>query len=284
MGSAEPAKGGGVGIDQVVTLNNGVQMPVLGLGVWQAERGNECRQAVLWALEAGYRHIDTARIYGNEKDVGAAIRESGLPRGEIFVTTKLWNSDQGYEKALRAFDHSLTTLDLDYVDLYLIHWPAPGTRDDSWRALQRILEEGRVRAIGVSNYTDRHLAELLSWADVPPSVDQIEFSPFLYQADLLEYCRAHGIQLEAYSPLTRGRQLKDEKLTELARHVGRTPAQVLIRWALQHDVVVIPKSVRHQRILENAAVFDFSLSAKDMAALDALDDSHRFAWDPSAVE
>lgn len=271
-------------IDQVVTLNNGVEMPVLGLGVWQVQTGNECRRAVLWALEAGYRHIDTARIYGNEKDVGAAIRESGLPRAEIFVTTKLWNGDQGYEKALRAFDHSLSALGLEYVDLYLIHWPVPGTREDSWRALQHILEEGRSRAIGVSNYTDRHLAELLSWADVPPAVDQVEFSPYLYQVDLLEYCRGHGIQLEAYSPLTRGRQLKDVKLVNVARRVGRTPAQVLIRWALQHDLVVIPKSVRHARIVENAAVFDFSLSAEDMAVLDALDESHRFAWDPSAVE
>ena len=271
-------------IDQVVTLNNGVEMPVLGLGVWQVQTGNECRRAVLWALEAGYRHIDTARIYGNEKDVGAAIRESGLPRAEIFVTTKLWNGDQGYEKALRAFDQSLSALGLEYVDLYLIHWPVPGTREDSWRALQHILEEGRSRAIGVSNYTDRHLAELLSWADVPPAVDQVEFSPYLYQVDLLEYCRGHGIQLEAYSPLTRGRQLKDVKLVNVARRVGRTPAQVLIRWALQHDLVVIPKSVRHARIVENAAVFDFSLSAEDMAVLDALDESHRFAWDPSAVE
>jgi diketogulonate reductase-like aldo/keto reductase len=273
-----------VAIDQVVTLNNGVEMPVLGLGVWQVQTGNECRRAVLWALEAGYRHIDTARIYGNEKDVGAAIRDSGLPRAEIFVTTKLWNGDQGYEKALRAFDHSLSALGLEYVDLYLIHWPVPGTREDSWRALQHILEEGRSRAIGVSNYTDRHLAELLSWADVPPAVDQVEFSPYLYQVDLLEYCRGHGIQLEAYSPLTRGRQLKDVKLVNVARRVGRTPAQVLIRWALQHDLVVIPKSVRHARIVENAAVFDFSLSAEDMAVLDALDESHRFAWDPSAVE
>ena len=273
-----------MGIDQTVTLNNGVEIPVLGLGVWQAQTGNECRQAVLWALEAGYRHIDTARIYGNEKDVGAAIRESGLPRNDIFVTTKLWNGDQGYEKALRAFDHSLTTLGLDYIDLYLIHWPAPGTRDDSWRALQHILAEGKARAIGVSNYTHRHLAELLVWADVPPAVDQVEFSPFLYQADLLDYCREHTVQLEAYSPLTRGRRLKDEKLAELARRVGRTPAQVLIRWALQHDLVVIPKSVRRERIVENAAVFDFSLSAEDMAVLDALDESHRFAWDPSAVE
>ena len=271
-------------IDQVVTLNNGVEMPVLGLGVWQVQTGNECRRAVLWALEAGYRHIDTARIYGNEKDVGAAIRDSGLPRAEIFVTTKLWNGDQGYEKALRAFDHSLSALGLEYVDLYLIHWPVPGTREDSWRALQHILEEGRSRAIGVSNYTDRHLAELLSWADVPPAVDQVEFSPYLYQVDLLEYCRGHGIQLEAYSPLTRGRQLKDVKLVNVARRVGHTPAQVLIRWALQHDLVVIPKSVRHARIVENAAVFDFSLSAEDMAVLDALDESHRFAWDPSAVE
>lgn len=271
-------------IDQVVTLNNGVEMPVLGLGVWQVQTGNECRRAVLWALEAGYRHIDTARIYGNEKDVGAAIRDSGLPRAEIFVTTKLWNGDQGYEKALRAFDHSLSALGLEYVDLYLIHWPVPGTREDSWRALQHILEEGRSRAIGVSNYTDRHLAELLSWADVPPAVDQVEFSPYLYQVDLLEYCRGHGIQLEAYSPLTRGRQLKDVKLVNVARRVGHTPAQVLIRWAMQHDLVVIPKSVRHARIVENAAVFDFSLSAEDMAVLDALDESHRFAWDPSAVE
>jgi diketogulonate reductase-like aldo/keto reductase len=191
---------------------------------------------------------------------------------------------KGYDDALRAFDHSLSTLGLDYVDLYLIHWPAPGTRDDSWRALQRILQEGRARAIGVSNYSDRHLSELLDWAGVRPAVNQVEFSPFLYQRGLLEFCRAHGIQLEAYSPLTRGRRLRDERILEVAGRAGRTPAQVLIRWALQHDVVVILKSVRRERIVENAAVFDFSLSAHDMATLDALDESHRFAWDPSAVE
>lgn len=269
---------------EVVTLNNGVQMPALGLGVWQVNAGDQCRQAVLWALEAGYRHIDTARIYRNEKDVGAAIRESGVPRPEIFVTTKLWNGDQGYDRALQAFDTSLGALGLDYVDLYLIHWPVPETRDDSWRALQRILQEGRARAIGVSNYTERHLAELLGWADVRPAVNQVEFSPFLFQSELLELCRGHGVQLEAYSPLTRGRRLQDGRILEIAARMGRTPAQVLIRWALQHETVVIPKSVCRERIFENAAVFDFSLPAAEMAALDALDESHHFAWDPSDVE
>jgi diketogulonate reductase-like aldo/keto reductase len=269
---------------EAVTLNNGVEMPALGLGVWQAKTGSQCRQAVLWALEAGYRHIDTARIYGNEKDVGAAVRESGVPRAEVFVTTKLWNGDQGYDRALGAFDRSLSALGFDYIDLYLIHWPAPEKRDDSWRALQRILQEGRARAIGVSNYTDRHLAQLLGWADVRPAVNQVEFSPFLFQNDLLEFCRGHGIQLEAYSPLTRGRRLQDGRILEVAGRVGRTPAQVLIRWALQHGTVVIPKSVRRERIFENAAVFDFSLPAEEMAALDALGESQRFAWDPSAVD
>jgi len=266
-----------------VALNDGVEMPRFGLGVWQAKSGYETRQAVLWALEAGYRHVDTARIYGNERDVGAALRESAVPRDQVFVTTKLWNRDQGYEKTKNALATSLRDLGLDYVDLYLEHWPVEGRRLDSWRAMQELQADGYARSIGVSNFQERHLDELLAVADVVPSVNQVEFSPFLYQQDLLEACRAAGIQLEAYSPLTRGRRLDEPALVEIAARHDKTPAQVLIRWSLQHDLVVIPKSVKRSRIVENADVFDFQLSDDEMSRLDGLDEGHREAWDPTDV-
>jgi diketogulonate reductase-like aldo/keto reductase len=270
-------------IDSRARLNNGVEMPWLGLGLWDAGRGKETRRAVRWALEAGYRHIDTASAYGNEQDVGAAVADSDIARQDVFITTKVWNSDHGYDKTIQACRKSLEIMGLDYVDLYLIHWPVAELRLETWRALVALREEGKCRAIGVSNYMIPHLEELLSASDVVPAVNQVEFHPFLYERDLLEFCRARGVQLEAYSPLTRGRKLRDERLAALAARYNRTPAQILIRWALEHDVAVIPKSVHEERIRQNADVFDFRISRQDMAALDALDEGHRSlppAWNP----
>ena len=267
-------------IESRITLSDGAKIPVLGLGVWQAGAGKETRKAVSAALESGYRLIDTAKLYGNERDVGAAVRESGIPRDDIFVTTKLWNSDQGFESALRAFDGSRRELGLEYVDLYLVHWPVPQLRNESWKALVKIREQGLARSIGVSNYTIPHLEELLRATPVPPSVNQVEFHPFLFQRELLEYGQKHHIQLESYSPLTRGRRLKHSLIKEIAAKYGRTPAQILIRWSLQHGLVVIPKSVRPERIQENADVFGFEIKSPDMARLDALDERSHLAWNP----
>jgi methylglyoxal/glyoxal reductase len=264
-------------------LNNGVEIPRLGLGVFRAPRGEETRQAVSDALALGYRHIDTARIYGNERDVGTAVRDSGLPRQEIFVTTKLWNDDQGYESTLRACERSLKELGLEYVDLYLVHWPVPGKRLDSWRAMEKLLADGKCRAIGVSNFTERHLEELLRDSKVVPAVNQVEFSPFLYQKDLVRYCEGKGIAVEAYSPLTKGQRLGDPTLVEVAKRHSRTPAQVLIRWCLQHGLIVIPKSTRKERIRENSDVFGFELSAEEMRRLDGLNEELRTSWDPTDV-
>jgi diketogulonate reductase-like aldo/keto reductase len=263
-----------------IPLNDGRKIPVLGLGVWQAAPGKETRRAVGYALEIGYRLFDTAKLYGNERDVGAAVRESGIPREEIFVTTKLWNDDHGYEAGLRAFERSRKELGLDYVDLYLIHWPVPRLRHESWKALLKLKEDGLARSIGVSNYTTRHLEELLPASPIPPAVNQVEFHPFLYQRELLEFCRSHQIQLEAYSPLARGRRLDHPVIREVAARYARTPAQVLIRWSLQHGLVVIPKSSRPERIRENAAVFDFDLKSEDLARLDTLDERSHVAWNP----
>lgn len=277
------AAGAALSLQSTVRLNNGVELPWLGLGVYQAQRGEETRAAVRWALQAGYRHIDTARIYGNERDVGEALRQSGLPRSEVFITTKLWNHDQGYDSALRACERSLRELGLEYVDLYLIHWPVPERRLDSWRAMEKLLADGKCRAIGVSNFLERHLDELMASSKVVPAVNQVELSPYLYQKGLLDHCRRHGIVVEAYSPLTKGERLGDPRLVRVARHYGKTTAQVLIRWCLQHGLVVLPKSVREARIRENAAVFDFELSAADMRVLDGLNEDLHTSWDPSAV-
>lgn len=270
-------------IRTTVLLNNGVEMPVFGLGVYQSHPGRETQQAVRFALEAGYWSIDTAAYYRNERDVGLAVRESGLSREEVFITTKLTNEDHGYERAVSACESSLERLGMDYVDLYLIHWPVEGVRGEAWRGLERLLDEGKCRSIGVSNYTIRHLEELLDTSSTVPAVNQVEFHPFLYQRELLDFCNHHGIVLEAYSPLTRGNRLDDPRLALIAERYAKTPAQVLIRWGLQHRVVEIPKSVRQERILENADVFDFELSAHDMNDLDTLDMDLRTAWDPTDV-
>jgi diketogulonate reductase-like aldo/keto reductase len=262
-------------------LNDGVEIPLLGLGVFQARPGPVTRGAVLEALRCGYRHVDTARVYGNERDVGAALRESGLPRGEVFVTTKLWNADHGYDAALRAAQQSLSRLGLDQVDLYLVHWPVEGLRRETWRALERLRDEGMARSIGVSNYTVRHLEELLGHARIPPSVDQVEVHPFLPQWALQEWARRQGIQLEAYAPLVKAQRMDHPVLRRVAARVGRSPAQVLVRWSLQHGLVTLPKSVRAERISENAAVFDFALGPEDLRELDALDEGLRTSWDPT---
>ncbi|HEY4187098.1 MAG TPA: aldo/keto reductase [Polyangia bacterium] len=261
-------------------LNTGATIPQVGLGVWQM-RGSDARRAVTTALELGYRHVDTARIYGNEAEVGAAIKTSGVPREELFVTTKLWNDDQGYDRALRAFDASLERLGLDYVDLYLLHWPVAGKRLESWRALERQHADGRARAIGVSNFLVSHLEELLGMAKVVPAVNQIELSPFLQRRQTRALCARQQIVVEAYSPLTHGQRLDHPVLATVAASVKRSPAQVLLRWGIQHDLVVLPKSTRAPRLRENAALFDFTLDAAAMAALDGCEEGLVTGWDPA---
>jgi len=272
-----------VGVHPRVTLNDGSQMPVLGLGVYQAPPGRTTHAAVKVALECGYRLIDTAALYRNEADVGNAVRASGIPREDVFITTKLWNSDHGFESARRACQESLRRLGLAYIDLYLIHWPVRGLRRESWRALVQLQKDSLCRSIGVSNYTIAHLEELLANSPVVPSVNQVEFHPFLYQSELLDFCRAHAIQLEAYSPLARGLGMQHPTVREVASRHRRTPAQVLIRWSLQHGAIPIPKSVRPERIRANAQVFDFDLPAGDMQALDRLSEGLHTAWNPEGT-
>ncbi|HEX9399061.1 MAG TPA: aldo/keto reductase [Anaeromyxobacter sp.] len=264
-----------------IPLRGGVEIPALGLGVYQSRPGTETREAVRVALEHGYRHVDTARAYGNEQDVAAGLAASGVPRGEVFVTTKLWNSDHGYVETLRACDASLGRLGMERVDLYLVHWPVQGRRQETWRAMERTLSDGKARAIGVSNYTIRHLEELLGSAKVPPAVNQVELHPFLAQRELREFCAANGIAVEAYAPLVKARRMDHPVLRRIAAKHGATPAQVLVRWALQSGLVVIPKSVRPERIRENASVYGFELDREDLGALDGLDEGYRTSWDPT---
>lgn len=270
-------------LESTFRLNNGVDIPLFGLGTYRLEERESALKAMNWALEAGYRLLDTASMYLNEAWVGEAVRESGIPRDQIFVTTKLWNSDHGYDQALSAFETSLRKLKLDYVDLYLIHWPVERLRKDSWRALERLLEEKSCRAIGVSNYTIHHLEDMSTYANVPPAVNQVEFSPFLYQQELLEYCNHHQILLQAYCSLTRGEKSQHPVLEGVAQGYQKTVYQILLRWTLQKNVSAIPKSSHQSRILENADIFDFSLSQKDMKKLDSLNEDYRVTWDPTHV-
>jgi diketogulonate reductase-like aldo/keto reductase len=265
-----------------IALNDGRAIPQLGFGVFQIPPGRDTRAAVEAALGAGYRHADTAAVYRNERDVGAAIRRSGLSPGSVWVTTKLANADQGAATARRAFEASLERLGLDGVALYLLHWPHE-RRLESWRVLEQLQEEGLARSIGVSNFLVRHLEELLAHATVPQAVNQIELSPFLHRSreDTLRRCEEDGIAVEAYSPLTKGRRLDDSTVAAIAAEVGRTPAQVLIRWSLQKGFIVLPRSSNPERIAENAAVFDFVLADGQMARLDALDEGLTTGWDPA---
>jgi diketogulonate reductase-like aldo/keto reductase len=285
-------------IETKLRLNDGHLIPQLGLGVWQIRGGASCQAAVLAALEAGYRHIDTASMYGNEESVGAALRLSGIPREDIFVTTKLWNSDHGNPE--RALDTSLRKLTFEYVDLYLIHYPVRERRQ-SWRVLEQLRAKGKAHSIGVSNFTIRHLTELIGDTNTIPAVNQVELHPYLYQKELVDFCAAKGIVVEAYSPLTHGRRLKDPKLVAIAKRyssAGPQPqlplpqrlsgdratnstAQILLRWALQHGFVVIPKSADRRRIYENADVFDFDITAEDMQLLDGFNENLRTCWDPT---
>ena len=267
-------------INSRVTLNDGNRMPLLGLGVWDAKSGKETIDAVIHALKTGYRHIDTAEMYGNEKDGGRAVIDSGLAREEIFITTKLWDSGLGYDHALNAFDASLRKLNLEYVDLYLIHWPEKGSRQEIWSALERIKTEGRSRSIGISNFAPKHLKEILINADILPAVNQIEMCPFLQQQQISSFCRKENIHLTGYCPLARGNRFNNPMLCRVAEETNKTAAQVMIRWALQSCHTVIPKSARPQRIEENADVFDFKLSEKQMNMLDGLEEGLRFCPDP----
>lgn len=269
-----------------VTLNNGVKMPQVGLGVYKVDEGEVVINSVKKALEVGYRLIDTAAFYKNEHGVGQAIRESGVPREEVFVTTKVWNSDQGYDKTLQAFEESMEKLGLEYLDLYLIHWPLPKQDKyvETYRALEKLYEDGRVRAIGVSNFEPEHLEKLMAHCNVKPVVNQVECHPYLAQKELKDYCKKHDIIVEAWGPLMRGREVLDNDVIQaIAAKHGKSPAQVILRWHLQHDVIVIPKSVTPSRIEENFQVFDFELSAEEMKQIDALDRNERTGHHPNEM-
>lgn len=262
-------------------LHNGIEMPYLGLGVYQSKDGQEVINAIKWAVEAGYRHIDTAMIYRNEKGVGEGVRQCGVNREELFVVSKVWNSDQGYESTLNAYQASLDRLKLDYLDLYLVHWPVEGKFVETWKALESLYKAGKVRAIGVCNFMQHHLESLLPQAEIVPMVNQVEFHPYLVQQSLLDYCKQKNIQVEAWSPIMQGHAPEVAVLQEIGDTYGKSAVQVALRWDLQKGVVTIPKSSNKNRIEANANVFDFELSSEDMARIDALDRHKRFGPDPN---
>ncbi|MDX8365984.1 aldo/keto reductase [Cytobacillus sp. IB215665] len=267
-------------ISSTVSLHNGIEMPWLGLGVYKAEDGKQVIDAVKSAIRAGYRSIDTAAIYKNEEGVGQAIKQTEVPREQLFITSKVWNSDQGFESTLRAFEDSLARLNLDYLDLYLIHWPVEGKYKETWRALEQLYKDGKVRSIGVSNFHVHHLQDLLTEAEIKPMVNQVEFHPKLLQEELRNFCREHQIQFEAWSPLMHGKLLDNELLTEIANKHNKTAAQVILRWDLQSGVVTIPKSIKEHRIIENASIFDFEITNEDMRTINDLNEDLRFGPDP----
>ena len=268
------------GITDCTLLNNGLKMPWLGFGVFQIEDGQQVEHAVKSALEIGYRSIDTATVYKNESGVGKAIRESGIPREDIFLTTKVWNDDQRGKRTLAAFEESLKRLETEYVDLYLVHWPVKDCYQETWQVMEKIYQSGRAKAIGVSNFMVHHLENILRDSQIVPSVNQVEFHPFLVQTELLKFCQSHKIQVEAWSPLMQGQIVTEQAVEKLAEKYHKTPAQIVLRWDLQHEVVTIPKSSRPHRIAENADIFDFELSEGEMKALDALDEGRRTGPDP----
>ena len=273
-------------------LNNGVQIPIIGFGTYKIPEGDETVNAVKLALGAGYRLIDTAKVYRNEASVGQAIRESGLKREEIFVTTKLWNIDQGYETTLKAIDESLMKLGMSYVDLYLVHWPTAdiqaltsiNKREETWKAMEEIYKSGKAKAIGVSNFTIKHLEEMKNYATVMPALNQVEFHPFLYQAELLNYCKQNNIVLNAYRSLTNGQKINNEVIGEIAKKYNKSNAKVLIRWCIQHGVITLPRSTKREHIEENRNVFDFEISEGDMNTIDALNENLHLSPDPNNLD
>lgn len=271
-------------IQDTTTLHNGVKMPWFGIGVFKVEEGPELVNAVKFAIKHGYRSIDTAAIYENEEGVGQAIREgikeASIPREELFITSKVWNADLGYESTLVAYETSLKKLDLEYLDLYLIHWPVEGKYKEAWRALETLYKEGRVKAIGVSNFQVHHLEDLMNDAEIKPMVNQVEYHPRLTQKEIQEFCQEHGIQLEAWSPLMQGQLLDNLVLQEIANKYNKTVAQVILRWDLQNGVVTIPKSTKEHRIVENSTVFDFELTKEEMQRINELNQNHRVGPDP----
>jgi methylglyoxal/glyoxal reductase len=267
-------------LQDTTTLHNGVKMPWFGLGVFKVQEGSEVVESVKAALRNGYKSIDTAAVYKNEEGVGQALKEAGVPREELFITTKVWNSDQGYESTLQAFETSMEKLGLDYLDLFLIHWPVAGKYKETWKALEKLYKDGRVRAIGVSNFHVHHLKDLMADAEIKPMVNQVEYHPHLAQNELLEFCKAEGIQMEAWSPLKQGELLSEPTIVEIAEKHKKSPAQVILRWDLQNGVITIPKSIKEHRIIENAAIFDFELSGEDMDRLNSLNKNERVGPDP----
>jgi diketogulonate reductase-like aldo/keto reductase len=264
----------------VVEIAPGVMMNRLGLGTYKANEGPDVEGEVEFGLAAGYRLVDTAALYGNEESVGEALRASDIPRDELFVTTKLWNTEQGYGTTLAAFDASLAALNMDYVDLYLIHWAMPATTADTWRAMEEILDSGRTRAIGVCNFLPHHIDQLMETASVPPAVNQFEFHTRLQQPELVAYCRANNITMQAWAPIMRGRVNLIPELVEIAQRYRKTPAQISLRWILQQGITTIPKSVHSDRIAENADIYNFALSDAEMDAISQLDTAERIGPDP----
>lgn len=273
-------------LQDTTTLHNGLKMPWFGLGVFKVKEGSEVVEAVKAAIKNGYISIDTAAIYQNEEGVGQGIKESGVPRDSLFVTSKVWNSDQGYESTLKAFETSLQKLGMDYLDLYLIHWPGKDSAKykETWRALEKLYKDGRVRAIGVSNFHVHHLEDLIADAEIKPMVNQVEYHPHLAQLELREYCKKQGIQLEAWSPLKQGQLLSEPTIMAIAEKYQKSPAQIILRWDLQNEVVTIPKSIKEHRIIENADIFDFELSTDDMEKINGLNKNERVGSNPDEFE
>ncbi|SDM85519.1 Aldo/keto reductase [Fictibacillus solisalsi] len=270
-------------LKDTTTLHNGVKMPRFGLGVFKVKEGEEVIESVKAAIKNGYISIDTAAIYGNEEGVGQAIRESGVSREDLFITTKLWNSEQGYESTLKAFETSMEKLGLEYLDLYLIHWPGKDKYKETWRAFEKLYNDGKIRAIGVSNFQVHHLEDLMSSCEIKPMVNQVEYHPHLTQKELHAFCKKNEIQLEAWSPLKQGQLLEDPTLKEIADKHNKTVAQVILRWDLQNEVVTIPKSTKEHRIIENADVFDFELSSEDIERIDGLNQDSRAGSHPDSM-
>lgn len=269
-------------INEYVKLKNGVKMPILGFGTFEVENGQTTIDSVKEALKIGYRHIDCASRYENEDSVGIAIKESGIPREEIFITSKVWNSDQGYESTLKAFNETITKLGVDYLDLYLIHWPKELNKE-TWRALEKLYKDGKVKAIGVSNFKEHHIEDLKETAEILPMVNQVEFHPQLAQPELLKYCKENNIQLEAWGPLMRGKVFKLPILKELAEKYNKSISQIVLRWDIQMGVVTIPKSITPHRIKENSDIFDFKISDEDMAKIATLNTGERVGPDPDNI-